>query len=228
MEIKKSPKADLEKGKGLSLLLGLVVAVSVVFTALEWRSASINANVGGNTLAQTDIEDALIIEDQKQEEPPEEQPKPEEKIEVQLPEEIKVVDNDKKVKEVTFVSTDEDKPLPPPAPPGDEEETEEIFTIVEEPCQFPGGMGALMKYLSKNIEYPEIAQENGIQGRVIISFVVEKNGKPSQVKVARGVDPALDKEAVRVVKGMPAWKPGKQQGKAVRQRFTLPVVFRLQ
>ncbi len=228
MEIKKSPKADLEKGKGLSLLLGLVVAVSVVYVSLEWRSASINANVNTNTLAQADIEDALIIEDQKQEEPPEEQPKPEEKIEVQLPEEIKVVDNDKKVKEMAFVSTDEDKPLPPPAPPAEEEETEEIFTIVEESCEFPGGPSALMKYLSKNIEYPEIAAENGIQGRVILSFVIERNGKPSQVKVVRGVDPALDKEAVRVVKSMPAWKPGKQQGKAVRQRFTLPVQFRLQ
>ncbi len=228
MEIKKSPKADLEKGKGLSLLLGLVVAISVVYVSLEWRSASINANVNTNALAQADIEDALIIEDQKQEEPPPEQPKPEEKIEVQLPEEIKVVDNDKKVKEMSFVSTDEDKPLPPPAPPAEEEQTEEIFTIVEEPCEFPGGQAALMKYLSKNIEYPEIAAENGIQGRVILSFVIERNGKPSQVKVMRGVDPALDKEAIRVVQNMPAWKPGKQQGKAVRQRFTLPVQFRLQ
>ncbi len=226
MEIKKSPKADLEKDKGLSLLLGFVVAISVVFVSLEWRSVSFKVNVNSNALAQVDIDEALIIEDQKQEEPPKpEPPKPEEQ-EVQLPEEIKVVDNDKEVKELVFVSNDEEKPLPPPVVV-EEEETEEIFTIVEDPCEFPGGMGKLNKYLRDNIEYPEIAQENGIQGRVIVEFVVEKNGKPSQVKVLRGVDPALDKEAIRVVKNMPAWKPGKQQGKPVRQRFTLPVVFRL-
>ena len=91
-----------------------------------------------------------------------------------------------------------------------------------------GGPAELNKYLSKNIQYPEIAADNGIQGRVIVGFVIEKDGKPSQVKVLRGVDPALDKEAVRVVQSMPAWKPGKQRGKPVRQRFTLPVQFRLQ
>ncbi len=225
MEIKKSPKADLEQGKGLSLLLGLVVAVSVVFVSLEWRSASINKKVVAAALDQSDMEDALIIEDQKQEEPPPPEEKPQEIIKVQVPDVIKVVENDKEVAKVEFAN--ENEPPPPPPPPRKEEKADEIFTVVEEPCQFPGGMGALMKFLSKNIVYPEIAQDNGIQGRVIVSFVVEKNGLPSQVKVVRGVDPALDKEAVRVVKKMPAWKPGKQQGKAVRQRFTLPVQFRL-
>ncbi len=225
MEIKKSPKADLENGKGLSLLLGLVVAVSVVFVSLEWRSVSIEKVVAKNDLNIEDIDDALIIEDQKIEEPPPEQPKPENIIKVQVPDVIKVVDNSKDVPKV--VITDVNDPPPPPPPPRKKEEAEKIFTVVEDPCEFPGGMGALMKFLSKNINYPEIAQENGIQGRVIVSFVVEKNGLPSQVKVVRGVDPALDKEAIRVVKKMPAWKPGKQQGRAVRQRFTLPVVFRL-
>ncbi len=121
----------------------------------------------------------------------------------------------------------EDEPLPE-LPVEKNNDEHKVFTVVEEPCQFPGGMGALMKFLSKNINYPEIAQDNGIQGRVIVSFIVEKDGLPSNVKVVRGIDPALDKEAVRVVKKMPAWKPGKQQGKSVRQRFTLPVVFRLQ
>lgn len=229
MEIKKSPKADLEKGKGLSLLLGLVVALSLCFVALEWRSEIAKAiDTGlGNLIS---VEDALLIADEP-EQPEPEQPEPEVQVEVQLPEEFKVVDNNQEVAKAVFISNDENKELPPPPPVKvevQEEETEEIFTVVEEPTEFPGGMPALMKYLSSNIRYPEIAAENGIQGRVIVSFVVERNGKPSQVTVARGVDPALDKEAVRVVENMPAWKPGKQRGKPVRQRFNLPVVFRLQ
>lgn len=229
MEIKKSPKADLEKDKSLSLLLGLAVALALCFVALEWRSEIAKAIDTGlmNTIA---LEDALLIADEQQQPEPE-QPEPEVQVEVQLPEEFEVVDNNKEVAKAVFISNDEDKKLPPPAPVKvevQEEETEEIFTVVEEPTEFPGGMPALMKYLSSNIRYPEIAAENGIQGRVIVSFVVERNGKPSQVTVARGVDPALDKEAVRVVENMPAWKPGKQRGKPVRQRFNLPVVFRLQ
>ena len=116
----------------------------------------------------------------------------------------------------------------PPAPPPAPEETDKIFVVVEEPTEFPGGNDALNKYLSKSIRYPEIAQENGIQGRVIVQFVVEKDGSTAHIEVARGVDPALDKEAVRVVKEMPKWKPGKQRGKPVRTKYTLPVVFRLQ
>ena len=94
--------------------------------------------------------------------------------------------------------------------------------------EFPGGQSALMKYLSENIRYPVIAQENGIEGRVICSFVVERDGSITDVQVVRGVDPSLDKEAVRVIQSMPKWKPGKQRGKPVRVRFTLPIVFRLQ
>ncbi|MDO4706913.1 MAG: TonB family protein [Porphyromonadaceae bacterium] len=230
MEIKKSPKADLEKDKGLSLLLGLAVALSLCFVALEWRTEIAKAIDSGlhNAIA---LEETLLINDEQPEEPDQPAPEPEVQVEVQLPEEFKVVENDKEVAKAIFVSSEEGKAVPPPAPIKVEvepEETEEIFTVVEEPTEFPGGMAALMKYLSSNIRYPEIAAENGIQGRVIVSFVVERNGKPSQVTVARGVDPALDKEAVRVVENMPAWKPGKQRGKPVRQRFNLPVVFRLQ
>jgi protein TonB len=99
---------------------------------------------------------------------------------------------------------------------------------VEEMPEFPGGQSALMKYLSENIRYPVIAQENGIEGRVICSFVVERDGSITDVQVVRGVDPSLDREAVRVIQSMPKWKPGKQRGKPVRVRFTLPIVFRLQ
>ena len=117
-------------------------------------------------------------------------------------------------------------PPPPPAPKP--EVATKVFDVVEEMPSFPGGNAALMSYLSSNTKYPVVAQENGVQGRVIVSFVVERDGSISDVKVARSVDPSLDREAQRVVKSMPKWKPGKQNGSAVRVKYTVPVVFRLQ
>ncbi len=108
-----------------------------------------------------------------------------------------------------------------------EEETK-VFDVVEQMPQFPGGPNALFEYLSKNIKYPVVAEENGIQGRVIVTFVVERDGSITDVKVAKSVDPSLDKEAQRVVKSMPHWIPGKQNGSAVRVKYTVPVTFRLQ
>ena len=117
-------------------------------------------------------------------------------------------------------------PPPPPAPKP--EVATKVFDVVEEMPSFPGGNGALMSYLNSNVKYPVVAQENGVQGRVIVSFVVERDGSISDVRVARSVDPSLDREAQRVVKSMPRWKPGKQNGSAVRVKYTVPVVFRLQ
>jgi protein TonB len=108
-----------------------------------------------------------------------------------------------------------------------EEETK-VFDVVEQMPQFPGGPQALFEYLSKNIKYPVVAEENGIQGRVIVTFVVERDGSITDVKVAKSVDPSLDKEAQRVVRSMPHWIPGKQNGAAVRVKYTVPVTFRLQ
>ena len=114
-----------------------------------------------------------------------------------------------------------------PEPPKHEEENK-VFDIVEQQPLFPGGTAALMKYLSENTKYPVVAQENGVQGRVTVQFVVEKDGSISDVHVLRGVDPSLDKEAVRVVKSMPRWTPGKQNGITVRVNYRVPVLFRLQ
>lgn len=107
-------------------------------------------------------------------------------------------------------------------------EEEKVFDVVEQMPSFPGGDAALFEYLSKNIRYPAIAEENGVQGRVIITFVVERDGHITDVKVIKSVDPSLDKEARRVVSGMPKWIPGKQNGSAVRVKYTVPVTFRLQ
>ena len=135
---------------------------------------------------------------------------------------LNVVGNDEngevlKAKEV--IATEPVKP---------KEEENKVFDVVEQMPSYPGGMGALMQYLSSNIKYPAIAEENGIQGRVICTFVVERDGSITDVRIAKSVDPSLDKEAVRVVSTMPKWIPGKQNGSAVRVKFTLPVTFRLQ
>ena len=135
---------------------------------------------------------------------------------------LNVVGNDEngevlKAKEV--IATEPVKP---------KEEENKVFDVVEQMPSYPGGMGALMQYLSSNIKYPVIAEENGIQGRVICTFVVERDGSITDVRIAKSVDPSLDKEAMRVVSSMPRWIPGKQNGSAVRVKYTLPVTFRLQ
>ena len=114
-----------------------------------------------------------------------------------------------------------------PEPPKHVEETK-VFTVVEQMPMFPGGDAALMSYLANNIHYPTVAAENGVQGRVVVGFVVERDGSITDVNVLRSVDPSLDREAMRVVKAMPKWTPGKQNGSAVRVKYQVPVTFRLQ
>ena len=113
-------------------------------------------------------------------------------------------------------------------PKVEKHEPEQIFVAVEQPAEFKGGMGALMKWLGNNIRYPEAAQQNGVQGRVVVKFVVEKDGSVSQPTILKGVDKDLDQEAIRVVKRMPKWQPGKNNGQPVRSYFQLPVTFKLQ
>lgn len=169
----------------------------------------------------------------------------------EVKEENKVRENEDKLEDNTVVSTktqegntdDVDKvkidnskkeivgTAPPPPPPKIEEkkpEPEKIFTAVEQQAQFPGGQAALMKFLNNNLKYPERAQQNDIEGRVTVRFVVNADGSIEQVSIAKGVDKDLDAEAVRVVKKMPKWQPAKNNGVTVRSYFMLPVVFKLQ
>lgn len=132
-----------------------------------------------------------------------------------------VVGNDEFDGEVLKAKEEIAQPEPP------KEEENKVFDVVEEQPSFPGGQGALMQWLRDNIKYPVVAAENGIEGRVIVQFVVSKTGSISGVTVARGVDPSLDKEAVRVVSSMPNWTPGRQNGTTVNVRYTLPVTFKL-
>lgn len=115
-----------------------------------------------------------------------------------------------------------------PEPPKHVVEETKIFTVVEQMPMYPGGDAALMGYLRDNIKYPTVAAENGVQGRVVVGFVVERDGSITDVNILRGVDPSLDREAMRVVKSMPRWNPGKQNGSAVRVKYQVPVSFRLQ
>lgn len=235
MEVKKSPKADLQRSIPLSLAIGLVIALGVLYTGLEWKSAKDNGQDTESSLNVADMEDALFVPDQQEQQPEPEPEAPQEVVEVALPEEFKVVDDNKEVAKISIVSVDQDRELPPPpviVQPTkqvvEEEAEEQIFEIVEEqPVPHTGGVPELLKWIAKQIEYPQSALDNNIQGQVVVRFVVEKDGSIGQVDVVKKVDPAIDKEAVRVVKSMPKWKPGKQRGKTVRSRYTLPIKFQL-
>lgn len=112
--------------------------------------------------------------------------------------------------------------------PADSTAKEEVFMVAEQMPEFPGGMKEMLKFLQENVKYPENAMKNNVQGRVIVQFVIEKDGTPTEFKVLRSVDPDLDAEALRVMKAMPKWKPGMQKGQVVRVKFTVPVSFKLQ
>jgi len=226
MEEKKSPKADLENKRSMYVLIGLVMVLSFLYIALEWTQTEIKKIEVNDSFLQEGEEEMVAQTVQDNLPPP--PPPPAAVVE----EVLNIVDNNVQTEAPTIASQDNDNaPVIIPqivnvAPP-EEEHEDEIFTIVEEQPFFPGGEKAMREFISKTIKYPTIAQENGIQGTVYVSFVVNKDGKIVDVQVVRGADPNLDKEAVRVVSAMPPWNPAKQRGKAVRARFTLPVRFQL-
>ena len=226
MQVKKSENASLEKDKLVYVLMGLVFTLSLVFVALEWTEKEVTKYEVTDT--EFLFEDELDIQQTTQETPPPPPPPAVQEVEV-----LNVVEDNVETESIE-VNTEDDKAeevviAAPVEAPVEEEEEEVVFVIVESMPEFPGGQQALFKYLSENVKYPVIAQENGIQGRVICQFVVNKDGSIVDVEVVRsGGDPSLDKEAVRVIKSMPKWKPGKQRNQPVRVKFTLPVNFKLQ
>ncbi len=227
MQIKKSQKASLEDKKIIYVLMGFVFVLSVCYVAFEWTEKEVTKYEVQDTdfLFEEEVE---IQQTQQQETTPPPPPPAVQEVEV-----LNVVEDDVET-ETIEINTEDDKETevviaPPVEAPVEEEEEEVVFVVVETMPEFPGGQQALFKYLSENVKYPVIAQENGIQGRVICQFVVNKDGAIVDVEVVRsGGDPSLDKEAVRVIKSMPKWNPGKQRGKAVRVKYTVPVNFRLQ
>ena len=228
MEVKKSPKADLEGKKTSNLLIGAILTLSVLFIGFEWSERDKKVTTDTGIVDPVFEEEIIPITEQeqpKQAPPPPEAPKVEEVLEI--------MDNDSEVEESTIQASDDTQAAvevkyTPVEVEEEEVEEQQIFQVVEEMPEFPGGMGECMKFLGKNIKYPTISQENGVQGRVIVQFVVNRDGSIVDPVVVRGVDPYLDKEALRVISTMPKWKPGKQRGKAVRVKYTVPVMFRLQ
>jgi len=226
MQVKKSEKASLERDKVIYVLMGLVFVLSLVYVALEWTEHEVTKYEVSDT--EFLFEEEVEIQQTSQETPPPPPPPAVQEVEV-----LNVVEDNVETESIE-VNTEDDKETevvisaPVDAPDEDEEE-EVVFVVVEKMPEFPGGQQALFKYLSENVKYPVIAQENGIQGRVICQFVVNKDGAIVDVEVVRsGGDPSLDKEAIRVIKSMPKWKPGQQRGKPVRVKYTVPVNFKLQ
>ena len=226
MQVKKSENASLEKDKLVYVLMGLVFTLSLVYVALEWTEKEVTKYEVTDT--EFLFEEEVDIQQTSQETPPPPPPPAVQEVEV-----LNVVEDNVETESIE-VNTEDDKAeevviAAPVEAPVEEEEEEVVFVIVESMPEFPGGQQALFRFLSENVKYPVIAQENGIQGRVICQFVVNKDGSIVDVEVVRsGGDPSLDKEAVRVIKSMPKWKPGKQRGKPVRVKYTVPVNFKLQ
>ncbi|HPU46600.1 MAG TPA: energy transducer TonB [Bacteroidales bacterium] len=225
MEPKKNPKKDLNRQRTLFLQIGLVFALAVVFLAFEWKTyEKSESTLASSGPVQIDEE---IVQITQQEKPPE-PPKAAEVTTI-----LEIVDNDVIVEDEINVDIEAraDQAVQSYVPVMTEEEpapvAEEIFTFVEEYPEFPGGDKALREYILNNIKYPEVARTSGITGTVYVQFVVEKDGSISDVKVVRGIGGGCDEEAVRVVKSMPKWKPGKQRGQPVRVYFTLPIEFKL-
>lgn len=231
MKQKKSPKANLENQRLTFLLGGLALAVIIVYVAVSW-STSETGNSSLGDLSMGDEFEEEMINTFREKEPPPPPPEPEQPPEKKVIEELTVVENDEEdVSDLDIDSeVDEDTKVDVDMS-GFEEEEEEVepisFAVVEDKPEFPGGQAALLKHIATHTEYPEIAKENGIQGRVYIQFVIDKNGKVTNVSIARGIDPNLDKEAKRVVRNLPAWKPGKQRGKPVPVTYVVPINFKL-
>ncbi|MBQ6237192.1 MAG: energy transducer TonB [Bacteroidales bacterium] len=230
MEAKKSEKADLEKKKGLHLEIGLVTILALVLVAFNLRSTDKKDSGFVQQMVTTEMEEEILQTQQEEDipEPEPEQPEPE------VTTELEVVDDDADIKnELGIVDAGDNANKQQEevviTDVGTEEvvEEEEIFVFVEEYPSYPGGEEALYKYLSQNIQYPDVARDNNITGTVVIRFVVEKDGSITKAAIAREIGGGCGKEALRVVNSMPKWKPGKQSGKAVRTEFTLPVQFQL-
>ncbi|MDD2492061.1 MAG: energy transducer TonB [Bacteroidales bacterium] len=229
MEIKKTPKADLESKKVLFTEIGLIVALALVLVAFEWKTYDKQiATLGDNNAVV--IEEEMIPITNETPPPPAEVPKIPTVSDV-----IEIVDDDMKIENELIINTEDDKNLGVEikdyvkGPVEEVIEEEEIpFTIVEEKPSFQGGdENTFTKWVASKLVYPEIAKENGVQGRVILQFLVGTDGSVSDVKVVRGVDASLDREAARVVASSPKWKPGRQRNKPVKVRYTFPVIFQL-
>ena len=223
MEVKKTEKADLNKKTSFFFSIGLLITMSIVVMAFAWRDSQ-KQDVDLMAKNVNTFEEMLEI-------PPTEQPPPP-PPEIQQPQIIEVPDEEEIEEEIQVkfdVEVTEDTKVQQiviqAAEP--EEEVEEIFTIVEDPASPVGGMTAFYNYVGDKIKYPAQARRMGIEGRVFVQFVIDKDGSITEVVAVKGIGAGCDEEAVRILQGSPKWKPGKQRGKPVKQRMVLPITFKL-
>lgn len=229
MELKKSKKADLEEKRNLLLMFGLVVALGMTLLAFEWTSKPTQASSLGIMETVAVDEELIPVTREKQVTPPPPPPPP--KVvevlnivedDVDIDDELEIEDSE--ADETTIIDV---QPVIETADE-EEEEVDKIFLIVEDPAEFPGGDLGLYKYISNNVKYPVIAQENGVQGKVYVKFVVTETGSVAGAEILRGVDQSLDTEALRVIRSLPKFKPGKQRGRPVKVFYNAVINFQLQ
>ena len=228
MDIKKSEKASLENKKLMFIEIGLVVSLAITLFAFEWTTTETETALLEDT-TEVLIEEEIISTQMDTPPPPPAAPK----IPI-LSDQIDIVDDEIEIEDDMFMNLEDDASLGVEIMDYVEVEEEVVeeeaipFQLVEEKPSFQGGdANKFSKWVNQRLEYPEIAKENGVQGRVTLQFTVEKDGTVTKIKVLRGVDPSLDKEAVRVVSMSPKWKPGKQRDRAVPVTYTFPVIFQL-
>lgn len=220
---KKYEVSNIHKYSGLLANIGLVISLGIVITAFEWKDYDAKEVIDLGSV-EDNFEDVIEIPPTSQPPPPPPKVQQPEIIEVPDEEEIEEeieVNLDVEVTEETVIEEVivEEEP--------EEEEVEQVFLIVEDQPEPQGGMGGFYEYLGKNIRYPEQARRMGVEGRVFVEFVVDKDGALTNVRVVKGIGAGCDEEAVRVVQGAPKWKPGKQRGRAVKVKMTVPVFFKL-
>lgn len=223
MESKKNPEADLERRKSSLRWMGVMAAMAFVLVSFEWKWFDLQVEGLGDYKSDLLEEEVIPVSFQQPPPPP---PPPQQQQTV-----LEIVEDDEEIEEelaMEDMEVDEDTEIEFIEEVEEEFVEEEIFTIVQDMPSFPGGDAAMLAYLGKNIKYPTLAKESGIQGTVYVTFVVEKDGSVSNVKVLRGIGGGCDEEAIRVVKSMPRWTPGKQRGKPVKVQYNLPCRFVLQ
>ena len=223
MDLKKNPEADLEKKRRLFSQIGLVAALGIVLLAFEWKTYDKTLMDLGELQVDDTPEEMIPITKPEEKPPP---PPPPPAPVLNIVEDDVEIENEIEIDE-TEVDDDTEVEVVEIEEPEEEVDEPEIFMIVEQMPTFPGGEAALHGYLQKNIKYPPVARENGISGTVYVNFVVTETGKIKDIKILRGIGGGCDEEAVRVIKAMPTWKPGKQRGKPVKVSFNCPINFKL-
>lgn len=219
MERKKDASADVEKKRALFLAGGFLVSLGIVLAALEWRLIEVTEKID-KSVDMNNLEEQMVQPSVPKK--PKKQPKQTDKVEVV--EEEEDIENELTISDMEI---DEDAEISFDEKEGEKVKEEKVFMVVEDDPSFPGGEAKMMKYIQKHLKYPEMAKEMDVSGTVIVGFIVETDGSITNIQVLKGIGGGCDKEAKRVIKNMPEWKPGKQRGRAVRVNVKVPIRFRL-